>query len=423
MNYKVGDIIDEFKLVSLCGQGSYGTVFIAENQLTTDRIALKIIYKHGNKPERELKGLRQYQIISENTNLLQIYKVKDSEDYFYYTMDAADNLDPNGEYVPDTLGNRLKNSRMEPAAVRKMYEDLLDNLQVLHGKGLFHRDIKPDNILFINNMACLGDIGLVSNSATTTLRGTPGFMPTEVLAGLRSYEAADDYYALGKIIYCALTGLGVNSYPAYPSSCTLTDSGDLIKLYNKFCSPNKTPYVNSNIWQRYSKLTVCAVVLLIAAIFVRFYGKSLIEPEQSGEKLPIRWAVNVAEKPLDKLQSPAKTVDPQLLVRRQKSYEQLQTLLQIYVPGKNMMQLYPQLQKTYDETVQSKRSKNIPLNSEEELLAAYIDNESTLADLIDNIRNSIEQQGSFSDKDAAKLTKLQHNRRDFEEKLIKNHQK
>ena len=238
MNYKVGDTIDDFKLVCECGQGSYGTVFIAENQQTTDKIALKIIYKCGNKPERELKGLRQYQIISKNTNLLQIYNVKESEDFFYYTMDAADNLNPGGEYVPDTLGNRLKSSRMQPAAVRKMFEELHENLQVLHGKGLFHRDIKPDNILFINNRARLGDIGLVTNSSTTTLRGTPGFMPTEVLAGLRCYKDTDDYYALGKIIYCALTGQGVNSYPSFPASCTLTDSKDLIKLYNKYCSPS-----------------------------------------------------------------------------------------------------------------------------------------------------------------------------------------
>ena len=130
LNYKAGDTIDEFKLVCECGQGSYGTVFIAENQLTTGSVALKIVYKHGSKPERELKGLRQYQIISANTNLLQIYNVKDSEEFFYYTMDAADNLNPGGEYVPDTLGNRLKAGRMQPANVRKMFEELQENLQV-----------------------------------------------------------------------------------------------------------------------------------------------------------------------------------------------------------------------------------------------------------------------------------------------------
>ena len=189
MNYKVGDIIDEYKLLRECGHGAFGTVFLAENQMTASHVAFKIIYKCGSSAERELKGLRQYQIIAKNTNLLQIYQVKEYDDFFYYTMDIADNLSDDKEsYTPDTLANRLNTNPLDAPAVREMHRDLLENLQTLHGKGLFHRDIKPDNILFINNRARLGDIGLVTNASTTTLRGTPGVMPTEVLAGLRGYS-------------------------------------------------------------------------------------------------------------------------------------------------------------------------------------------------------------------------------------------
>ena len=97
MNYKVGDIIDEYKLLRECGHGAFGTVFLAENQMTASHVAFKIIYKCGSSAERELKGLRQYQIIAQNTNLLQIYQVKEYDDFFYYTMDIADNLSDDEE--------------------------------------------------------------------------------------------------------------------------------------------------------------------------------------------------------------------------------------------------------------------------------------------------------------------------------------
>ena len=96
MNYKVGDIIEECKLLRECGHGAFGTVLLAENQMTASHVAFKIIYKHGTSAERELKGLRQYKIIAENTNLLQIYQVKEYDEFFYYTMDIADNLNDDG---------------------------------------------------------------------------------------------------------------------------------------------------------------------------------------------------------------------------------------------------------------------------------------------------------------------------------------
>ena len=87
------------------------------------------------------------------------------------------------------------------------------------------------------------------------------------------------------------------------------------------------------------------------------------------------------------------------------------------------MLIYPELQKTYAETVLVKRSKNVPLSRDEQLLAEYIENENALTELLGNIKLAIDSQGSFSDKDAAKLAQLQDQRRNLEENLIKKYQK
>ena len=238
MSCKVGDTLGSYTLLCECGQGAYGSVFLAENTFTKRRVALKIICSQGRSCERELNGLIQYQTVCPRTNLLQIYHVEKGDDCFWYTMDAADNLSAEeGKYIPDTLANRLREQRRLPTdAVRRMADELIANLETLHRRGLLHRDLKPDNILWIDGSATLGDIGLVTDAANVSLVGTPGFLPPEVLAGIREYRQADDYYSLGKVIYCALTGMPVEKYPAYPASLTLCGGADMIRLYNNLCS-------------------------------------------------------------------------------------------------------------------------------------------------------------------------------------------
>ena len=237
MSFKVGDTVGNYTLLAECGTGAYGAVFLAENAATKRLFALKIVYRHGNNSSRELRGLIRYQQVCSHTNLLQIYHVEESDDFFFYTMDPADNSNEGGHYVPDTLGNRLKKQgRLQPDTVKKIVQDLMEDLETLHRKGLLHRDIKPDNIFWIHGKATLGDIGLVTDGTHTTLAGTPGFLAPELLAGLREYRKEDDYYALGKVIYCAVTGLPVSHYPEFPDSGTLTGTGDLIALYNRLCA-------------------------------------------------------------------------------------------------------------------------------------------------------------------------------------------
>lgn len=407
MKYKAGDIIDEYKLLSECGQGSYGTVFLAENQLTAGRSALKIVYKYGNKTDCELRGLRQYQIIAENTNLLQIYQVKEYDEFFYYTMDIADDLsDDPALYVPDTLANRLRKNRLDAEAVREMHRDLLENLQTLHGKGLFHRDIKPDNILFINNRARLGDIGLVTDIATTTLRGTPGFMPAEVLAGIRGYEARDDYYALGKVIYCALTAEPVNNYPSFPADCDIADKMDLIKLYNKYCSARpETSTGKRNRWSIFACAAFFLIIIIAGAFLLRNREERVTNPPVRKSAAP-KIAV---ETPIQPPQPPSAA-----------EFKQLQAILQEHISDPEVMQIYPQLQAIYEEKILAKCNKNLPLSKEEKLLADYFVNETALLELFDKIKPVATAQKKLPEEYSQKLSLLQRRRQELEANLIKD---
>src|SRR5574344_1556879 len=106
--YQVGDILGGCKLLKECGQGAFGSVFLAENLSTHLPYALKILYKPGYRFERELTGLTEYQKKCRHSSLMRIYQVDQNAECIFYTMDAADNLNGSGEYLPDTLGNRLR---------------------------------------------------------------------------------------------------------------------------------------------------------------------------------------------------------------------------------------------------------------------------------------------------------------------------
>ena len=208
LRYKPGDRVESFRLLGECGRGSCGTVFLAENVVTGSRHALKIIPEGGGFSERELDAIVRYMRLCPQSDLMQITHAGRVEGGFYYVMDAADDLNGGrGDYLPDTLENRLKrDGRLSPAAALEMAGQVEKRLCFLHDRGVLHRDIKPANILYIRGEAVPGDIGLLAENSRASLAGTPGFISPEAAGGVRPFAPEDDFYALGKTLYCALTG-------------------------------------------------------------------------------------------------------------------------------------------------------------------------------------------------------------------------
>ena len=134
----------------------------------------------------------------------------------------------------------------------------------LHDRGVLHRDIKPANILYIRGEAVPGDIGLLAEKSGATLAGTPGFISPEAAGGVRPVAPEDDFYALGKTLYCALTGSAPEKYPAFPPDLPLRECSEAVHLYNRWCAGQGARRPTRTRWGRIRR--VVAPVLAVLAL-------------------------------------------------------------------------------------------------------------------------------------------------------------
>ena len=224
-------IFHGLKLLELCGCGAYGEVWYCED-ISGRRMALKIVSKKKLGPhwERELRGVINYRRLTENApGLLQLFHVEEDDKHFFYTMEAADSAEQDW-YVPDTLAHRLQDGPLPSDRLFETLSGIFDGIKLIHAAGFTHRDIKPDNILFVNGVPKLADIGLLSSLSVTMtqLAGTLEFIPPEertaenVEYSAPAARQRNDLYALGKVIYCTVTGNTPSDYPAVPPTMTVS---------------------------------------------------------------------------------------------------------------------------------------------------------------------------------------------------------
>jgi CHASE2 domain-containing sensor protein len=239
------------------GEGAYGKVWVARNAAGQWR-ALKVVYQanfdqNTGPYEREYNGIKKYQPVSDqHPGLLRVEFVSEKQaGYFYYVMELGDPLEPGWEGEPSTYKPRdLVNERARSCGRRLPVREcvriglaLSDALDFIHRRGLTHRDIKPQNIIFVNGHPKLADLGLVTEirppDQERTLVGTPGYMPPPPE---RPGTPQADIYALGMVLYVLSTGRNAAYFPEIAT--TLVDGGEpadffpLNAVILKACQPD-----------------------------------------------------------------------------------------------------------------------------------------------------------------------------------------
>jgi len=192
-----------YRLGHLLGSGGMGRVYMAVDQLTERRVAVKIFTAPGGARGRD--AYRRFVKEARASGQLQhphIVNLLDFHEEMGFMV---------LEYMEGgTLEDRLR-PRLTPAACRTVVLQVLSGLGAAHQRGIVHRDIKPSNIFFSTaGAAKLGDFGVAhlqdaGQTQTGAFVGTLAFMSPEQIRG-DAVTFATDVYALGVMLFQMLTG-------------------------------------------------------------------------------------------------------------------------------------------------------------------------------------------------------------------------
>jgi len=232
--------IPDFELIRCVGEGGFGQVWLATNRTTKHLRAVKVIPLQpagtADPAGREITSLTNLEshVRNRHGNLMVIHHVAQTAEHLFYVMDTADDVSggpasPDADYCPATLEGKLKAGPLDPDVCWRYAEELLAGLACLHQAGMVHRDVKPSNCLFVENVLKLADFGLVTKTDREISRvGTWKYMPPD-----GHMDAKADVFAAGLVIYEMITGRPAERFPRLSKTASRVAGNPTLRALNR----------------------------------------------------------------------------------------------------------------------------------------------------------------------------------------------
>jgi serine/threonine-protein kinase len=216
----VGQIIGgRYRVTQILGEGGMGRVYLAEQQMGTNvrKVAVKTLQAQYAKDQQVLARFhRECGTVSEleHPNTIQFFDFGQTPDgQLYIAMEFVQG---------ESLSDAMKQGPMRPDRVLRILAQVCGSLEEAHGRGVVHRDLKPDNVILTTragqaDFVKVLDFGIAKRSEAKDqaqeqkltqqgmVLGTPPYMSPEQFTG-KELDLRSDIYSLGVMAYEMLTG-------------------------------------------------------------------------------------------------------------------------------------------------------------------------------------------------------------------------
>jgi serine/threonine protein kinase len=207
----IGTVIGGCRIDAVLGHGGMGVVYRAEQLALGRRVALKVLsgaLSHDPGFRARFRQEARLAASLDHRNVVPIYEAGEDDGRLYLVMRYVDGID---------LRSLLqREGALPPRRAAAILAQVAAALDAAHAKGLVHRDVKPANVMVCTDAdgdrVFLSDFGLTKPvDATSGLTrtgewiGTPDYAAPEQIEG-RRVDARSDVYALGCVLFEALTG-------------------------------------------------------------------------------------------------------------------------------------------------------------------------------------------------------------------------
>jgi serine/threonine protein kinase len=203
---RVERTFDHFVLLETLGFGGMGTVYKARDTLLDRLVALKLLRKDLAGEKEHTSRLREEARVAASVNhpnVIQVFSSGTDHGQFYVVMELVDH---------GTLDDLIeKRNRLPEEQVLGSGIQVAKGLRAAYRQGLIHRDVKPANILFVDEQtAKISDFGLAGAATQESktreeIWGTPYYVAPERLNN-EPEDFRSDIYSLGATLFHAVSG-------------------------------------------------------------------------------------------------------------------------------------------------------------------------------------------------------------------------